>query len=506
LWSELGKEYSVLAIGQAGENLVKVSVALVDKASSIGKGGLPAVMAAKNLKAVAVKGTGEPGIANRQRFEKICGTMLKTYERDPKLKTWKELGKMWFGTRWNPDLKMTHKNFTEVFPVDRYFELYGEDAYLNQIKGERIGCDTCTYPCKDLLTVNQGPYQGLTTHAASLIGRVWNLGLQCASGCLLGEVSKLLDVANRYGIDCHTFTPLMGLAVELYERNIITDNDTEGMELRHDFNTTLTLIEKTAFRQGIGAVLADGVYGVFDRFGEDCEKYSTHIKGMESQHVDARTYDFSMMLFTQVTNPQGSDIEAAHVGANMYPGKRGFSLDEVRQFCERMGLSKEAQTRVFDAPPGHYNTAYITPYAENFFLVLSALGICEYMTEYMDWEKFAELYSSITGLEMSADAMKKAGDRIWNLWKLLNAREGFSRKDDRFPARWLEHLRTTDGRQLPLQTCEGRPVSKESFEKMLDEYYSERGWDIPKGLPTKKRLTDLGLANMARDLETRGVP
>lgn len=504
LWSQLGREYSVMAIGQAGEHLVKISVALVDKTSSIGKGGAPAVMASKNLKAVVVRGTKGVEVADPERFNKISGQLLEIYNKDPHMKTWVELGKMWFATKWNPDLKLTYRNFRGVFPVDRYFELYGEDAYLNEVKGKRIGCATCTHQSKDLITVHKGPYQGLTTNVSSLAGRVWNLGVQCAAGVSLGEVAKLTDVANRYGIDTHTFTPLMGLAVELYERGIITDRDTEGMVLKHDFDTTLALIEKTAFRQGIGNTLADGVYGVFDRFGKECEKYSAHIKGIEPQHVDARTYDFNMMLFTQVVNPQGSDIEAAHVGANWYPSKAGFSLDAVRKFCQRMGLSKEAVDRVFDAPPGHYNTARITPYAENFFPALSALGICEYRTEYMDWSRFAELYSSVTGIEMTADEMQKASDRLWNLWKALNVREGFDRKDDRFPEKWLQPLRTADGEELPLRTCEGRPVCVETFNKMLDEYYEERGWDIKKGIPTKEKLSELGLTDIAEDLQNRG--
>lgn len=507
LWNELGKEFSVLAMGQAGENLVKLALALVDRTSSIGKGGLGAIMASKNLKAIVVRGTKKVEVADPARFDRISSQIVEEYFKDPTFKAWVELGKMWFNTRANPEMKVPFRNAREIFPRNKYLELYGEEVYLKDIKGQRLGCTTCTHPCKDLLTVHRGPYKDLTTNASSLGGRVLNLGVQCAAGCSFGEMAKLLDVANRYGICTHVFTPLMMLAVELYENGIITNEDTEGMVLKHDFNTTLALIEKTAFRQGIGNILADGCYAIFDHFGKQCEKYSTHIKGIDQfPHAgDARIYDFNMTVFTQVTNPQGADIEPAHVGANWYPSKKGFSLDDIQKFCQRMGLSQEAIERVFDAPPGYYNTARITPYAENFYLALSALGICEYRTEHMDWNKFAELYSSATGNEITANEMKKTGDRLWNLFKAINVREGFDRKFDRFPEKWLYPLRTSDGKEMPLRTCEGRRVSISTFNQMLDEYYEERGWDIRKGTPTKEKLTALGLDEIVTDLHSLGL-
>jgi aldehyde:ferredoxin oxidoreductase len=122
----------------------------------------------------------------------------------------------------------------------------------------------------------------------------------------------------------------------------------------------------------------------------------------------------------------------------------------------------------------------------------------------MDWGKFAGLYSSATGIEVTADDMKKAAERIWNLFKAINVREGFSRKDDRFPPRWLEPMKGPDGEDIPVTTCEGRSVSVDTFNRMLDEYYEERGWDIRKGIPTKEKLTELDLADIAADLEKWG--
>jgi aldehyde:ferredoxin oxidoreductase len=100
--------------------------------------------------------------------------------------------------------------------------------------------------------------------------------------------------------------------------------------------------------------------------------------------------------------------------------------------------------------------------------------------------------------------MKKAGERIWNLFKALNMREGFDRKDDRFPPKWLEPLKDAEGKEIPLATCEGRPVTMDTFNAMLDEYYDERGWDIKTGNPTREKLEELDLGDVADDLHRQG--
>jgi aldehyde:ferredoxin oxidoreductase len=296
----------------------------------------------------------------------------------------------------------------------------------------------------------------------------------------------------------------MMIAIELYERGIITREDTGGLELKSDFQTTLTLLEQIASREGIGDILAEGSLGIIKRFGKQCEPYSVHIKGLDQQ-MDARCYDFDMMGFCQVTNPEGGSMEPAHVGSNWFPhSTKGYKIEEVREFCERMDMPEETIERIFSFPPGCYSTPITTRWAEDFYGLLTALGICEYRTEAMDWGKFAGLYSSATGIEVTADDMKKAAERIWNLFKAINVREGFSRKDDRFPPRWLEPMKGPDGEDIPVTTCEGRSVSVDTFNRMLDEYYEERGWDIRKGIPTKEKLTELDLADIAADLEKRG--
>lgn len=502
LKEKIGHLYSVTAIGKSGENLVPISVALVDKNSAIGKGGLPAVMGSKNLKAIAVCGSKPVKFADPERYKRITDEILEECEKHGARK-WIQLGKMWF-TIMGSFANIAYKNYREMFPHAKFKELYGEEVYLNQILGKRTGCAGCPFPCKDEITFDKDPYKGFSTTISSLVGRVYNMGIQSAGGVSFKDTIKLIDAANRLGIDCHSFAPVMMLAVELYEKGIITKKDTGGLELKHDFQTTLTLLEQIASREGIGDVLAAGSLGIIKKFGKDCEQYSYHIKGLDQQ-MDARCYDFSMMVFCQVTNPEGASMEAAHVGSNWFPRcPKGYKIEEVRDFCKRMDMPEETTNKVFNFPPGCYSTPITTRWAEPFYGLLTALGTCEYRTEMMNWNRYAGLYSAATGIEVNGDDMKKAADRIWTLFKAINVREGFSRKDDRFPPRWLEPLMDHEGKPLPVTTCEGRPISTETFQKMLDEYYEEWGWDIRKGIPTKEKLTELGMADIAADLEKRG--
>ncbi|MFC1962273.1 aldehyde ferredoxin oxidoreductase C-terminal domain-containing protein, partial [Chloroflexota bacterium] len=482
--------------------LAAISLALVDKIGSLGKGGLPAIMGSKNLKAIAVTGTKKVPIADPKRFVKICGEIVKKYTDDPTRLPYVKLGKMWFGKEYSLHAANPYKNFTENFSGDKYQELYGTEVYLNTIKGKRLGCTTCMYPCKDLMTVQKGEYEGLTTYLSSMTGRLRNLGIQCSAGCSFGELVKLVDLTNRYGIDTQSFAPTMMLAVELYERGIITKKDTEGLALKADFETTVALLKKVAFRQGIGEVLADGSTGIVKRFGKEFEKYSFHIKGLPQQ-IDARLFNFNMMSFCQLTNPEGGSIEPAHVGLNWYPRKKGFSLNTVREFAQRMDLPKEAIDKVFDTPSGSgFNISGLMKVAEDFYMVLNSLGVCEYRTEFWDWNIFAEVYSSATGIEMTGNDMKKAGERTWNLFKAINVREGSSdRKDDSWPQRWLEPLPTANGEEIIPMTCGGEVATAEVLNRLLDEYYDDRGWDIKKGIPTRENLVELSLADIAADLQ-----
>ena len=120
-------------------------------------------------------------------------------------------------------------------------------------------------------------------------------------------------------------------------------------------------------------------------------------------------------------------------------------------------------------------------------------------------ERLASLYSAATGIEMDSGELKRAGERAWNLLKALNAREGFSRKDDKFPPKWLEPLKHGNDEIRMKDFLGTKVLTREDLENMLNDYYDERGWDIETGLPAREKLVELGLEDIAIDLAKQGI-
>ncbi|MFC1963033.1 aldehyde ferredoxin oxidoreductase family protein [Chloroflexota bacterium] len=505
LWDKYGKSNSITSIGQAGENGVRIALALIDRISTVGKGGLGAVMGSKNLKAIVINGTKRVKVADPERFRVSTDRLLKSFKEELEYRDFmdnpdllRRFGKMAFFDHIIKNMwgGVPYKNYTEIYPADEAVERYGTKKYLDTVNRRPMGCRGCTYHCKECVDVQEGEYTGLRTYISSPIGRVWDLGIRCGVDSI-DKVIKCFDLANRYGICCHVFSPVMDLAVDLYERGIITKEDTEGMVLKRDFETTKELIEKIAFRQGIGDILADGSPGIINKFGQECEKYSTHIKGLNAQ-IDPRGLHFTMAGFGQIVNPEGGTGKPGH--SFDYRVDENFSPDKVKTYCKMIGVPKEAVNRILDVSFG-YNSARLTRYAEDFYSALTCLGICDHRTNLFNYDLLAEFYSAATGIEMSPDEMREAAERSWNMFKMLNVREGFSRKDDRIPPKWLEPLKTPAGEELPVLGCENKILTANDLSKLLDDYYSERGWDIARGIPTEEKLLSLGLDFMAEDLE-----
>ena len=499
IWRRHGSDYGVIAIGQAGENLVKLSLTLIDKSATLGKGGMGAVFGSKNLKAVAVKGTGGIAVADPKRFMRIVEHYLERVRAYPLRDKWVELG---INFTW-PDAKKTWsywKHATEAYPSDKADQMYGWDVYLREVKKSRDACPSCPIADKEVYEVRDGEFKGLITYASGFTGRATSFGNRLQVGGA-DKVIKAIDAANRYGIDSHSGCAVMDYIIYLYEQGKIRSEDIDGMVLRRDLDTTLKLLKQIAFREGLGKVLADGELAVMKRFGQDIAKESLTVKGMELW-MEARVAGLGTMEFESIVNPRG-----AHHSSGGSPAYSADSpLDKFGMHCERMGASKEAAKRILDSPFG-FNVGRLTRYSEDWYGVLSSLGLCNraQTNRFHSIGSCAELYSAATGFETSPQEMAQAGERTWNVLKACNVREGFSRKDDIFPEPWFGPMKTLEGgEQYMTDYFKHRRLNREDCERALDDFYAERGWDKEKGIPTKAKLLELGLDVIASDLEKRG--
>lgn len=485
---------SIIAIGQAGEKLVKFSLSFVDKAASLGSGGFGAVMGSKNLKAIVAKGTKGVKVSDSKRFMKAVNSLFERAKKWSHLEATVKLGIM---SNWSNFVHQIfpYRNWNEVYPANKATELYGPQLY-DRMKKKAMACPSCFACDKEILEIKEGEFAGLVHPTPSFLdagmtGTRWDVD-DYASGL------KLLSLLDRYGLCCQTFNSLGDFVVDLYERGIVTSEDTGGLVLKRDFDTALTLIEQITHREGFGDVLAGGWQEAISRIGKGSEKYSLAIKGKDALW-DPRLSGLGTLEFEQIVSPRGP--ASATGGSPSYV--LGQPLDVFKRQTERMVPYKEAFERIFDSPLG-FNVGRLTRYAEDWMTILSCLGICgrASINRFYHIDILAELYSAATGIELSPQELMRCAERAWNLYKVLNVREGFSRKDDVIPQNWFQPMKTAEGKEAPLTDYyKTKVLSKEELEALLNDYYDERGWDIQKGIPARQKLIDLGLDKVAEDLK-----
>ena len=336
---------------------------------------------------------------------------------------------------------------------------------------------------------------------SSLSGRLNNW----ASRCNVGSYSNLIkcqDLANRSGICVQTFSGLFDLSADLYERGIITKKDTEGIELKRDFTTTMTLLKQTIKKEGFGAFLADGYLSLIKKFGKQCESIAIHAKGMDVQ-ADPRFNKLNTHEFYLVVNPRGSSPTKGVTESYLI---KELPISLFKEWAERTGIPQIAIDRIFYSRD-RYHISRLAKHAEDWMILCDSLGVpCweRRINSFYNITKLKELLLCATGIDMSLEDLKAVGERGVNTEKILNVSEGFRRRDDRFPERWFDPI-LFDGKEKHAVTYFGEAFTKEVAHQLLDDYYDERGWDISSGIPTITTLKKLKLSDLADDLKTKGL-
>jgi len=484
------EDCGVICIGPAGENMVKCSLALVDGVSTLGRGGLGAVMGAKNLKAIIAYGTKGIKVASKPSFMKAVKDLHKRIINFRGRDAVVDMGMM---GAWEMLLKEYF--CTEHLTPERVTELYSPEVY-KKVRIKNIGCPSCMVRDKEVLKMTEGEFAGLEMPTTSFINLV-----VFATRFAIEDISQagyLLNSLNRYGLCGQTLEGLLDFAISLYEHGIITKDDTDGMELRRDFATVKTLIEKIAQRQGFGNILADGWAAMINKIGRDCEKYAYVIKGINFIW-EPRLYTLGSMEFEQLVSPRGP--YSAYGGSpTTVPG---LPPEVMKRHCDRVGVSPEQIDRIFDSTDG-FNLGRLTRYFEDWVSLLSCMGICNRAQNdrYYSATICADLYSAAVGFELSREEVVKAAERAWNVSRALNVREGFTSKEDIIPEQWFQPLRTADGKQHVMRDYfNSKTLTRQDVVRWLKDYYIERGWDAEKGIPTKEKLVELGLERIDKDLE-----
>jgi len=460
---------SIIPIGPAGENLVKISITSMDKGGTVGSGGLPSVMGSKKLKAVVAQQSNQAvTIAHPVKFIRLVNNL---HERVQK----------WAGREMF--LKHGNAHIPETAPDrNRMVEMHAQAREL-------LACASCPLAEKERIKVDDGEGGCLMTYMTHFSAR--NFDADGATEELRKE-AKYQDAINRYGVCHHQFLNLMNFMVKLYQNEVITKQDTGGIELNHDYDTIMNLMRLTAYREGLGDIIAEGAAGAAQRIGRGAEAHAVHIKG-RSIVFDPMLRGVGTMEFEQLTAPRGSHAQAG--GSPSY--ELGRPLQDFARHSDRMGASPEAIKRIIGETS--FNAGRLSRYSEDWYSLFNCLSLCNraWVNRFYNANIIAELYTAVTGIETTRAELMKGAERAWNLSKLLNVRAGFSRKDDVAPAAWFQPGQAEGAVSAITDYYGTKNLTRQDIEDLLDDYYDERGWDIKTGIPTPQKLEDLGLYDEA---------
>jgi aldehyde:ferredoxin oxidoreductase len=433
---------NVLCIGPAGENLVRIAAIMNDKERALARGGPGAVMGSKNLKAIVVEGKEKNRPQDQEKFRFMLYETGKLLKASPL--TSQALPE--FGT----DVIMNVVNEIGALPTRNFQGSQFEGA--DKISGEEItdtilvknqACWACPITCTRISETEAGEGEGPEYETA------WSFGAQCGVDDL-EAIFEANMVCNDMGLDTISAGNSIGCAMELAERGLI---DSELRFGRADL--LVEMVQDIALRRGLGDELAEGSYRFATRYG--APELSMSAKKLEMPAYDPRGMQGQGLVYA--TGNRG----ACHETGNML----GPEVLAIPRLIDRFANQGKA-----GIVANHQNTA----------AVVDSLVLCKFTNMAVSVEFFARTLSAVSGHDFTADDLMKVGERTWNMERLYNLREGFTKADDTLPARLLEEPVTSG-------PSEGHTVR---LAGMLEEYYQFRGWD-QDGVPKESKLQEIGL-------------
>lgn len=462
---ELGGKFNIACIGIGGENLVKFAAIMNDAneenwGRAAGRCGLGAVMGSKRLKAIASRGSAKVIVADSEKYKEEAKKRFD-WVNQSLLKMTLEV----FGTAAMLDLVNEKGGFpTRNFQIGIFKEaekINGE-AINDKILVERKPCFACPIHCGRITEIKEGTYasKGEGPEYESLC----SLGSMCDIDNL-EAITYAHFLCNEYGLDSISTGATIAFAMECYEKGILTDTD--GLDVNFgNTDVMVELVNRIAKREGkLGNLLAEGTKVMSEKLGQGSEKFAMHVKGLELPAYDSRAAKITGVGFA--TANRGGDHMTSFI-----EGPTFLSLPFTLVDGE---LSDDLEATPED-------TRILKDY-EDAFGVFDSIGGCKFMGMVLTGEDWATLIATLYGWKDFTEAdFRKTGERIFNLQRAYNIREGLTRADDTLPIRFLEE-------PMPEGPAKGHIVD---LEPLLDAYYTNRGWNND-GIPTPAKLQELAL-------------
>lgn len=470
----------IACIGPAGENGVRFACIIVDRNRAAGWGGNGALMGAKNLKAIAVRGTNPIYIADPPGFLSAVRRAREILDRAPGVKSLREGGTLGLiGEEFSP---LTFRNYQDDVWDSAKVALVTQKVFKEKYEKRRVGCFNCSINCGRFYSIEEGKYAGLRMEGVQINAlRGFGSNLDITS---TDEILKANAIANQYGLNLDGIASVVGWVFECFEKGIITEEDLGYRVGWGDIDSFIRLTEDITYRRGLGAILAEGIQRASKIVGKGSEKLAVLVKGMEINEGRMRSHRaWALGIMTSLRS--GGHLDGA-------PCVEGCGFDD--ELCN----SVYGIPNVNDATD-YEHKAELVAWTEKLKMLVDMLGLCYFVSIWfgppaLAAEEFSQLYSKATGDNKSAETLMNIAEKAINIQKAFNTlHANFTRKDDYPPSRLLEE---------PIKSgpFKGSVIEKSKWDKMLDEYYVLHGWDRSTGRQAASQLRNLGLEEVANRL------
>ncbi|MGB9816277.1 MAG: aldehyde ferredoxin oxidoreductase family protein [Desulfurococcaceae archaeon] len=451
---EHDRNTGILLIGPAGENLVRYATIISQKGRSGGRPGIGAVMGSKKLKAIVVKGSLEPSVANKEEFRRLTEEAYNRILRSDNYEFWIRQGTMGTIVWSNQNSCLPTMNFREGV-WDEYESISGD--LMEKLKVNRRGCPFCNMACGNVILDDTGEESELDYENVAMLGS----NILLSDLRRVGEVNKLAD---KLGVDTISLGNSLGFYMEASERGLVHEKLDWG-----DYREIKRLTLDVAYRRGLGAFIAEGVARMARSLGREAEGFAVHVKGLEVSAYDCHVAPGMALAYG--TSPIGAHHKDAWIiSYEVKTDRLGYTRDKT----ERLVFLQDIRGGMFESL-----TTCRLPWVE--------VGL--------DLEYYPRLLTAVTGLAWSLDEIRVIGSRIYSLIRAYWIREHgyWSREMDYAPLKWFKY-------PLTKGPYAGHKLDFQKYNEMLDMYYDLRGWD-ERGVPRRDALRKLELEYVIPVLE-----
>ena len=430
------------------------------------------MMGSKNLKAIVIRGSGKVPVKDEDRLRAIRAEIVNAMKESPPLQALKQGSSAAFNQTVAELQDFGYKHFQEGGWEEGY-KLYIENI-VKTLEQEHRSCYACPIGCGVISMVKKGDYEGTET-GGPMAEAYWNWGWKCGIADI-DAICKITELCNKNGLCVNSASELAAWMMECQERGLLSTEETGGMKLSWgDGKGSVRMMEMLIERKGFGNILAEGVKKAAEMVGRATQEYAMHVKGMELDGDEWRQNKASAL--TAATAERGASV----VRPWGFPIDMGVLFQEITGLKEKPDPSKEEGI-----------AKWYKPYKE-FTVASNCIGVCLYpaLFNIPSVQQTLDAYTAITGREIGLQEYLKIGERTICVQRAFNAREGFDRKDDTLPKRILSE---------PVKGGKYDGQRIKNFDAMLDEYYQESGFDKKTGWPTRDKLEELNLSDVADEL------